>query len=783
MRLTCLLSVVIAGPTVATQGIVRTVDLPTATAPAARVLNVAKGLVEEIPAGGARTKQERLVAFRKLGDIAFGVFNEASAFSIMSGRCVVLKRERLVALAGRNPSEVTEDRVQVVGVKQGEYLLIKRMDGGHALLLVKAFNPDKGVTLSWVLNSGGDVPFGQEEITAILEAGLPRQAAVQTGVATIRSLRGSAATMFVFEDGKTRPFTNSVQDVRSKNEYREYLTHLMESGDIAYDGPGGILVLMGGHRVLGRGALADFADRDTPTDIAIRKMDTLQGEDLKSGTVAAVRTRGGKSGLIRIEGAGTNELKFQWAYLPDGSSVFPKVAPLPDAAPTPPEPARDIRTEAQGRLKGLVVRSRFERIEDADLKAEFQKAITDGADVNGPGQLERTVLADTAGFGSRQLLELMIGRTDRLMESGALHAAAYAGRSDICRFLIEKGADRSYRNQQGLTAFEVAKRSSRSTPEVLAICQPDGDEKLTTHDAAMLGKIDVLKRVIAQGTDVNGYDAQGKTPLQYAAEAGQTQACEVLIAAGAAVEKGTQYKNVLPMNLAARAGRKDVIRLLMKHANKKQIVDALFQAVVDRRQEIVEVIVQDASDVPGLYRDAPAQIDGLLRMGHKSLYSLLKDKSVPLPLWAAAVVGDTNVIAKAIQAGAEIDKPGTDFWEETPLQGAVRSRQYDAAKLLLAAGANPSRKSPKRGRNTPLHDAARDRDDQMVALLLQHKADFNAAEEAGRTPLVVAVEMHALPVARRFLDAGADAKNAQTSKLDPDDDKELIRLLRKHGAK
>jgi ankyrin repeat protein len=209
----------------------------------------------------------------------------------------------------------------------------------------------------------------------------------------------------------------------------------------------------------------------------------------------------------------------------------------------------------------------------------------------------------------------------------------------------------------------------------------------------------------------------------------------------------------------------------------------LHKAVVDRRQDVAELIVQNTPDVPGLYRDAPDQIDALLRMEHKSLYSLLKGKDVPLPLWAAAVFGDTNVIAKAIQAGAEIDKPGTDFWEETPLQGAVRSRQYDAAKLLLAAGANPSRKSPKRGRNTPLHDAARDGDGQMVALLLQYKADLNAVEEAGRTPLVVGVEMHALPVARRLLDAGADARNVETSKLDPDDDKELIRLLRKREAR
>jgi len=777
----CLFSATIVMPAIAGEERIQTMELSTSSAP--RILALAKGRVEALPSD-AQTRQGKWDAFRKIGDIAPSVSREIVRFMVASERFAVLDHQRVADLVGKALSDVAEKGDMTGDVKQGEYLLVKRMGGGYAILLVKSVKRDKGVTLSWVLNSGGDAPFGQEEITAILEAGQPRQAAVQTGVATIRRLWSSDTTVFVFEDGKAKPFTNSVQDVRSRNEGQKYMTLLRESGDIAYDGPGGAFVLMGGCQVLGRGALADFAGRDTAIDTAIQKKNALQGNALTPGTVVAVRTRGRKSGLIRIESAGTNELKFQWAYLPDGSSVFPKVAPLPDAAPTPPEPVRDIKAEAQDRLKGLVMRSRSERMEEAALKAEFQKAIADGADVNGPGQLGTpNVLCDAVCVGSKGLVELMIAATERLNESQALHAAAYEGRSDICRLLIQKGADRSYRNQQGLTAFEVAKKSSRSTPEVLAICQPDGDEKLTVHDAAMLGKIDILKRVIAQGADVNGYDSQGKTPLQYAAEAGQAQACEVLIAAGAVVEKGTQYKNALPMNLAVRAGRKDVIRLLMKHASKKQIVDALSQAVKDRHQDVAGLIVQDTPDVPGLYRDAPDQIDGLLRMEHKGLYSLLMGKGVPLPLWAAAVFGDTNVIAKAIRAGEEIDKPGTDFWAETPLQGAVRSRQHDVAKLLLAAGADPSRKSLKRGRNTPLHDAARDRDDQMVALLLQHKADFDAAEEAGRTPLVVAVEMHALPVARRLIEAGADAKNVQTSKLDPDDDKELIGLLRKHGAK
>jgi hypothetical protein len=208
---------------------VNTIELPDADSGAPCILNIAKVRIEGIPSG-AKTEKEMQDAFRAAGDIVYDV-----GIRVASGRCVVLDPQRVAKLAGKKPADVAESRDVAENVKQGDYLLVKRMDGGYAILLVKAVKRNKAVELSWVVNAGGDAPFSEEEIAAILEVRQPRRGMVVTGVSMIRSLSSSEPTVFSFEDGKAKPFPRRASDIQTGEDYQKYGSLLSNTADIAYE--------------------------------------------------------------------------------------------------------------------------------------------------------------------------------------------------------------------------------------------------------------------------------------------------------------------------------------------------------------------------------------------------------------------------------------------------------------------------------------------------------------------------------------------------------------------
>jgi ankyrin repeat protein len=88
------------------------------------------------------------------------------------------------------------------------------------------------------------------------------------------------------------------------------------------------------------------------------------------------------------------------------------------------------------------------------------------------------------------------------------------------------------------------------------------------------------------------------------------------------------------------------------------------------------------------------------------------------PLCNAAGYGDVEMMAKLLDAGAELDGPGPN----TPLLLAARSHNGDAAlAYLLERGADPTR-TDEAGHSALLHAAAR-QSLLAVRLLVEHGAD------------------------------------------------------------
>ena len=128
---------------------------------------------------------------------------------------------------------------------------------------------------------------------------------------------------------------------------------------------------------------------------------------------------------------------------------------------------------------------------------------------------------DAALAGDLATMGELIARKADLEEIGdlgtPLHAAATKGNMEICRLLLDSGA------------------------EVDAVEEPSGKRPL--HAASALGKAEVAKMLVERGADTEARDAKGRTPLLLAAIAGDPATVKVLIDAGADLDAGSPRKH------------------------------------------------------------------------------------------------------------------------------------------------------------------------------------------------------------------------------------------------
>lgn len=114
---------------------------------------------------------------------------------------------------------------------------------------------------------------------------------------------------------------------------------------------------------------------------------------------------------------------------------------------------------------------------------------------------------------------------------------------------------------------------------------------------------------------------------------------------------------------------------------------------------------------------------------------------------------------KDVQGEAPTPPPVAKPQPANPLIAAVRANDENALKLQLAGGADVNAADAVGGGRTALHWAVKDGRKNLVSLLLDGKANLEATDRVGKTPLSVACEGKDLAMVTLLVEKGANVNS------------------------
>jgi ankyrin repeat protein len=144
----------------------------------------------------------------------------------------------------------------------------------------------------------------------------------------------------------------------------------------------------------------------------------------------------------------------------------------------------------------------------------------------------------------------------------ALHLAAFEGYDDIVVFLLA--------NKANVNARSGSTRSSRphevefEQGHGLALVLVDLTGQTPLHLAAQMGQKDIAQLLLANKADVNAKDSTHSTPLHEAAKSGVKELVELLLANKADIN-AKDINGHTPLHVTAANDRMNVVELLRQH--------------------------------------------------------------------------------------------------------------------------------------------------------------------------------------------------------------------------
>jgi ankyrin repeat protein len=355
-----------------------------------------------------------------------------------------------------------------------------------------------------------------------------------------------------------------------------------------------------------------------------------------------------------------------------------------------------------------------------------------------------------------------------------LHAAAFWGRLEIARMLLDHGANPKVENKEGETPLYLVSRGTcNSTEHVVGIARlllergvdvnarEKSNVKFTPlHTAAFRGRLELAKVLLGHGANANAVSEGGETPLhlvsrgEYDSQEHGVSIARLLLEHCVDLDAQTKYHQTA-LHFAAFYGRPEITQLLLDHGANPNAEDELgstpLQSVSGGKYDSQEYGVS----VARLLLEHGADVNPRTK--------------VSTPLHSAAFYGRLALAQVLLDHGANAN--AVSEWGETPLHLLSRG-EYDSqehgvniARLLLERCVDLDAQT--KSHETALHLTAIYGRPEITQLLLDHGANPNTENEQGDTPLhSVSVgkydsQEYGVSIAQLFLERSVDV-NART---------------------
>lgn len=363
----------------------------------------------------------------------------------------------------------------------------------------------------------------------------------------------------------------------------------------------------------------------------------------------------------------------------------------------------------------------------------LQALVDSRASVNGIDPHGKTALhhAVSGGVGSRSTIEFLLkhrAQVDVESDEGItpLGIAASVGPAELCETLLE--AEAPGERVCGLALGAAAVAGNRETTRVLlrtCVCPAEPtsyDGRAALHCWATHGDVEMVQQLVGAHASINARNGKGMTALMCAVCAGSLSMAEWLCEHGCMV------------NSAANDGRV-----------------ALVNAAESRSEQstaITEVLLK-----------------------HRASPDVDLSMHAPSPLVAAACTGHRSITTMLIEARASAH--ASDAMGRQPLPCAALTGDVELCRLLLNGSAcvhdrttNPvaTKSSSADGTGaTAMSIATVRRDANLFRLLLDARADVDAVDERGCTPLIASARDGILNLCNELIAARADVNSLKHS--------------------